>query len=318
MVENDRMRIQNAPVLLAPFLVVAVASSSPARAPTQERSAIELPSIVWSAGDVVHDEVHSRSTLRTVVFDQGVLIDEFDSIEERHASKSIRVLAVDDDLPTKLRVEYGTLKSVQRRVDAPDGGAATDDIDEIDERNPLEHKVFVVEKRGSRFLVLDEAGGRVAEGLARLVLEEEGLRDGTWLGPNDRVARELAGKVLPLGTEVTLSKDAAAACFEPREGLSNATLVVTPRANTSEGDRVVHVFGARLSVTEAGGLGRPETSIELSGDLRFDGATGRFLDLRLDGTLVLDSRAEDATRAIEVSGQGPWTIRRSSRHERAR
>lgn len=303
---------------LAPFLFVVAAAALPGRARPVEPETMQIASTSWSEGDRVQDDYESRSILHTVVFDQGNLVTEFDSIEERHAVKTITILAADAVGPTRMRIEYGTLRSVQQRLDAPTTGRATPDVDEIDERSPLQHRAFVLERQASGYRVLDDAGRRLAEGVARLVLEEEGLAAGPWMRAGDRVARELAGRTLTLGTEVTLSKEAAVAFFDSRESLSQARLVVTPKADCDDGGRRVHVLALKLSVIEAGGSGRPQSSIELSGDLRLDALTGRFLDLKLDGTLVLDSAAKDDAHAIEISGQGPWTIRETSHDLRPR
>lgn len=276
--------------------------------------AIRVARASWQPGDLVHDTHRTNSALHTVILSEGKVVDEFDSIEERLATKTVRVLEVDARGVSRLRVEYGTLEAVQQRISTPDGGAGG--VDEVSERNPLQDRAFVLVREERAFRVLDEEGKRVPDGLACLVLEEEGVRNGEWLPPGARVARELAGRALPLGVDVTLSPSAAQAFVESRDGLENASFVVTPRRVEDLDGVAIQVFSARLTVSDTTSAQASATTIELTGEIRLEAASGRFLDLRLEGTVALDSTTRDDARAIEVSGQGPWTIHASARYER--
>jgi hypothetical protein len=66
------------------------------------------------------------------------------------------------------------------------------------------------------------------------------------------------------------------------------------------------VFDASLSIR--GGSDAQATAVDLAGEVWFDAATGRYVGIELSGRLVLGDAAADATRAIEVTAEGPWKI----------
>ncbi len=302
-------------VLSAP--TVTVLAGARGRGPAQD--AVELAEATWSEGDAVRSTYHSSSALHTVIQSEGKLLQEFDSIEEKSGSKLLTVLAADSRGPTRLRLEYGALKAVQQRVNGASGAQNTaQEVDEVDERNPLQNRAFTLVRQARSFRVLDENGTRVPEGLARLVLEEEGVHGDEYLRPGDRIALELVGKALPIGAEIPLSPEAVRAFLETRPGSGDVRFTVTPKGNRDEDGSSVIVFAARVAMARQGIGGEPDTAVDLNGEIRFDGSSGRFLSIQLDGILTLEAVSTDQSRAVEVTGQGPWSIRESARYERSR
>lgn len=312
-------------MVLAPSLVFIGLSLAllPQAAPTaietkaQVRPTVELPVTPWSAGDVIHSEARSHSTLHTIIVSNGQVIQEFDQVEDKSAEKTIRVLASDERGPTRLRVDYGALHFFE----ASDATRSTEGQDTHPEiasaRNPLEHQTFYLVRKGGSYRVLDARGKRVDEGLAQLVLEEECLHENSIRRAGDLVARELAGRPLALGVEIECTRESARAFVDGHDHLDNVRLTLVPKETRSIAGASVVVVTAHLEIADAGGGDQPATSVDLEGELRFDLATGRFLAVELAGKLSLAQATADETRGIEVTGDGPWTIHENVTYERA-
>jgi hypothetical protein len=303
-----------AAIALCAWLPFAGVAASRNHSTVQE--ALELPVVAHSAGEVVRSSYHSNSSLHTVVLTEGKITAEFDTVEDKTGSKIVRVLATDVHGPSRLRVEYGALKAVRQNVNAANTAAAASDLDEVDERNPLQGRAFTLQREPRGFRVLDENGVRVAEGLARLVIEEEGVNGDQYEFAGDRVARELAGRTLPIGVDIPLSQDAARAFVDGRDGAGEVRFIVTPKETRDEDGARITVFAARYSIRHAGSGGEPDATVDLRGEMHFEASTGRFLSLQLDGLLTLESMSTVEARTLEVTGQGPWSIHASARYER--
>lgn len=284
----------------------------------EAQAQVELPEASWSAGDVVHADYRSNSALHTLVLVDGKLLQEFDSIEEKNGAKILRVLAVDERGPTRVRIEYGTLRSVQQRVDMPAASADDEPRDAVDQRNPLQQRTFTIVRQARGFKVQDENSVRVPEGVAHLVLEEEGLSGFDYVRSGDRVARELAGRPLAVGTEIELGAETAHAFVEGRSGRGDMRLFVTPKGTRDEAGTLVQVFSTRLTIQTERALAGSDTAVEMRGEMRFSASTGRFLSIHLDGVLSVASMSRDDAHTIEVTGLGPWSIRETARYESTR
>ncbi|MBL8858579.1 MAG: hypothetical protein JNL28_08755 [Planctomycetes bacterium] len=282
------------------------------------RNVIELPMPVWSAGDVARSVQTSHSTLHTIVVIDGKLVQEFDCFEDKHAEKSIHILAADDRGPTKVRIKYGALSAVKRRpLNAGDAAAAPLD-DEFDTRNPLQNRTFHLLRKRETFTVLDGEEKRVEPGLARLVLEEEGISGTEYLRAGDIVARELAGRTLEIGVELTLSPAAARALIVDADSPNALQLLLTPKAVRTVDGAHRALFSARLTTSNPSGVAVPRTTVDLRGDFTFDADSGRCVAIELLGQVNLAYAARDDSRAVEMTGQGPWVIRESVSYEQTR
>lgn len=302
-----------APLALCVFLPYAGFAASRTHGAAQNK--IELPRVEYSEGDVVHSTWNSHAALHTIVLADGKVTSEFDSVEDKTGTKSVRVLATDERGLARVRVAYGALKATQRVTTAQDGSGGTAP-DEVAERNPLQGNTFVIERGARGFRVLDESGTRVAEGLAQLVLDEEGVDGDEYVLAGDRLARELAGKPLTVGVDIALSDAAGRAFVGDRDGAGDVRFVVTPRETRVVDGARVNVFGALYTIHHTGAGGEPDTTVELKGEVRFEASTGRFLAFELEGALSLQSSAASEGRTYEVLGEGPWTIRASARYTR--
>lgn len=302
-------------VICSTFALAAL-GASPQSIGLEDR--VELPAVTWSAGDIVQADYRSNSVLRTMVIGDGKLLQEFDSIEERNSKKIVRVLAVDERGPTRVRVEYGTMRSVQERVDTKIAIDDEEAPDEVNQHNPLEQRTFTLVRQARGFKVLDANDARVPEGLARLVLEEEGLGGSDYIRAGDHVARELVKRSLVIGTEYALGPEAAHAFVEDRTGRGDMRLFVTPKGTREEDGTVAQVFATRLTIHTEGAGPESDTDVELRGETRFDANSGQFLSIHLDGVLSIASATKDDAHTIEVTGQGPWSIRETARYEQVR
>jgi hypothetical protein len=302
--------------LAALALCVYVPFAGFAASRTQEAAPVrfELPKSEYAEGDVVHATWSSSSALHTVVLSDGKVTTEFDAVEDKSGTKSVRVIATDAQGLARARVTYGVLKATQR-VNTTQASSGAPTPETVDARNPLEGRSFTLERQARGFRVLDDNGARVAEGLARLVLEEEGVEADAYVLAGDRVARELAGRPLVLGVEIPLSGAAARAFVGNQDGAGDVRFVVTPRETRIVDGTRLSVFEAHCTVRTAGALGEPDSSTELRGELRFDAGTGRFHALQLEGVLSLESSTTTEGKSFEVIAEGPWSIRASARYE---
>lgn len=300
------------------------------RAPRTERPAaapvLQLGRTSLSEGDVLRIVTTSNSALHTTIHSGSELTAEFDQFEDRSVDKTITIQSCDANGITRMRVDYHAMRFLVRDT-APVDPAVTDasgtqarlaagGAESVPEKNPLEHHSFVIVRTGRTFRVLDPQDKRVDDALAQLVIEEECLRQGEVRRAGDLVAAELAGRAWPIGRGFACSTATSLAFVDGHEDLDAASLFLIPREERVEGDRRVAVFEARLSVTDGGSSSDTAAGIDLSGELRVDLATGRFLGVDMTGVLSLGAAPSDDTRAVVVAGQGPWTIRENVAYSR--
>jgi hypothetical protein len=258
----------------------------------------------WTAGDVISTQTSSHSVLHTQIVTDGKVAQQFDQTEDKGADKVLTVLEVDLRGPVRLRIEYRRMRFAQS------GGNATggDSPDAAPLQNPLAKHAFVLERDGESFRVLDASGNAVEQSLAELVLAEESAHGGELRRAGDMFARELAGKSVQPGDTIEISRDVARAFVDGREGLDAVSMKVVPMPEIALDGNVVAAFETHLLLEDKGAGDAAPTKIELSGIVRIDVATGRYLSTDLEGTLSLGQATADASRAVEVTGSGPWKI----------
>jgi hypothetical protein len=207
-----------------------------------------------------------------------------------------------------MRLEYRRLHFLQTRSDSRKNDATADDGIEASEQNPLANRTFLLQRDGATFRVLTAAGAPVEQSLARLVLDEECVKDGQLHRAGDLFARELADRQLMPGDEIELSHDVARAFVDGRDGLEAVSMKVVLMPELTADGQMIAAFDTRLQIHDAGADGTGSTNIELTGVVRVDVATGHYLSADLTGTLALGQTTADASRAVEVVGSGPWKI----------
>ncbi len=267
----------------------------------------------WTAGDVITTQTSSHSVLHTQIVTDGKVAQRFDQTEDKGADKVLTVLEVDPRGPVRMRIDYRRMRFAQSGSSMTDGDSPA----AAPETNPLAKHVFVLERNGETFRVLDASGKPVELSLAQLVLAEESARGGELHRAGDMFARELSGKPIQPGDTIEMSHDVARAFVDAREGLDAVSLKVVLMPEIGLDGSVVAAFETHLVVEDKGTDGASPTKIELSGIVRVDVATGRYLSTDLEGTLSLGQATADATRAVEVTGSGPWKIMDRTTYARA-
>jgi hypothetical protein len=258
----------------------------------------------WTTGDVITQQTSSHSVLHTRIMSGGKVAQQFDQTEDKGAEKVYTVLASDPRGATRVRVEYRRLRFVQSGGSAMDG----DSPDGAPQPSPLAKQTFVLQRDGDAFKVLDAHDKPVEQSLAQLVLEEESAHGGELQRAGDLLARELSGKPINPGDTLDVSHDVARAFVDAHEGFDVVSMQVVLMPEVTQEGNWVAAFDTHLTLSEAGVHGAAPTKIELTGLVRVDVATGRYLSTDLTGSLSIGQATADASRAVEVVGSGPWKI----------
>lgn len=285
------------------------ASTTQGTAPaTNPSPSFQLPRATYRAGESLHFSSTSHSILKTQIIEAGRTVQTFDQVEDKSAEKTIDVLAVDSEGPTKLRVTYSALQFLQQKLRDEGADPKLFDSESMNDVNPLEGRVFVLVRDGTEMRVLDGDEKPIDEGLAQLVRDEESVQRGRWSPAGRRLALELAGRAITLGATIDLSPETARAFVDGRADLDHVSMRLVARVTRSVSGVRCAVFDAHLDIQDKGGGESQATQIALAGEVFVDLATGRYIGAELKGKLMLGDSQHDLTNAVEVVGEGPWNI----------
>lgn len=300
------MRIPTLPtlVLAATAFVLAARASG-----VREEEPVRLVRARWEAGEVVESQARIRRTyeLRAKVEGEDLGPIGRDD-EDSRREKEIEVLAVEDGVPTRIRVRYVTWTT-----ERPE---AEEESPEAEHEVDLEGLTFVLTHGDDGVEITDEEGEALAEEVEAAVREEE-VSDGESLDfADERLEDLLAESARSVGEVVEVPAELARSMLaqggeEPESASMSLELV---ELREIDGVRCA-VFRTSVRIEdEQDGF---ETEVELEGETWISVETGRYVGGEVEGELR--SSAEQATESgdVELSGEGTLEIRDSRRYTRS-
>ena len=301
------MRIPTLPTLaLATSVFVLAARASGAR----EEEKVELRRSRWEVGEVVESEARIRRTFELHAKVEGEDLGTVgrDDEDARH-EKRVEVLAVEEGVPTKIRVRYTTWTVERAAAEGEDEGQGEDEVD-------LEGLAFVLTRTADGVEIADEEGGSLSEEVEAAVRDEE-VSDGEGLDfADERLEDLLAESERAVGEVVEVPADLARSMFAQGGEEPKAASMSLELLELREIDDVrCAVFKTKVRIEdEQEGF---TTEVELEGETWISVDGGRYVGGEVEGEMRSSAEAATENGDVELRGEGTLAIEDSRRFTRS-
>lgn len=237
---------------LLPFAIALTSAPAYAQTVTFKKAILEV-------GDVRTEKVRSINDLDVVIIVNGQKAQSGKQRSEERSEKTIEVLEVSGGKPTRVRVRYGELQTIQK----------TPQQERQEQSSELAGKGFILTKVGDVITVTDDKGGKVEALRAEQVKSREVA---AFEAEPSKLGSILPKRAIKVGETIPIDAEKASAVF--REDGSDE-LVVEAMTLTLKETRTE--AGARVAVFV----------MAVKGAVKSEGAAGPKIALDLSGTLVL-------------------------------